>query len=61
MCIANHRELTAAPESNHLNGAAAEIAERIWQTAGSNMTGQASAIAQDTQGPWRGLSKSTFP
>ena len=57
--IAKYPELTAPPESNHLNSAAAEIAERIWQSAGpvsgSNVSGQAA------QGPWRGLSKSTFP
>jgi len=63
--IARHPELTALPESNHLNGAALEIAERIWRSAGpiggSNMSGQSSAGPQATQGPWRGLSKSTFP
>ena len=63
--IARHPELTAPPESNHLNGAAMEIAERIWRSAGpiggSNMSGQSSAGPQATQGPWRGLSKSTFP
>ena len=63
--IARHPELTAPPESNHLNGAAVEIAERIWRSAGpiggSNMSGQSPAGPQATQGPWRGLSKSTFP
>ncbi|MEC7747926.1 MAG: acetyl-CoA carboxylase biotin carboxylase subunit, partial [Chloroflexota bacterium] len=63
--IARHPELTAPPESNHLNGAAAEISERIWRSAGpiggSNMSGQLSAGPQATQGPWRGISKSTFP
>ena len=63
--IARHPELTAPPESNHLNGAAMEIAERIWRSVGpiggSNMSGQSSAGPQATQGPWRGLSKSTFP
>ena len=60
--IARHPELTAPPESNHLNGAGLEIADRIWRSAGaiggSNMSGQSSA---GPQGPWRGLSKSTFP
>ena len=63
--IARHPELTAPPESNHLNGAALEIADRIWRSAGaiggSNMSGQSSAGLQATHGPWRGLSKSTFP
>ena len=63
--IAKHPELTAPPASNHLNAAAAAIAERIWQSSGpisgNNMSGQASAITRGTQGPWRGLSKSTFP
>jgi acetyl/propionyl-CoA carboxylase alpha subunit len=66
--IAKHPELTAPPESNRLNGAAAEIAERIWQSgspiSGTNMSGQGSTSPQNiqnTQGPWRGLSKSTFP
>ena len=59
--IAQHPELTAAPESNHLNAAAAQIAEHIWNSSANNLAGQGTTALQDTQGPWRGLSKSTFP
>jgi len=59
--ISNHPELTAAPEPGDFTGAATEIAELFWQTNGNNAPGQASATPRETQGPWRGLSKSMFP
>ncbi len=59
--IAKHPELTDAPEPGDINGAAAEIAELFWQTNENNTSSQASATPRETQGPWRGLSKSTFP
>ena len=59
--IAKYPELTAAPGPGDINGAAAEIAELFWQTNGNNTSGQVSATPRETQSPWRGLSKSTFP
>jgi acetyl/propionyl-CoA carboxylase alpha subunit len=59
--IAKYPELIAAPGPGDINGAAAEIAELFWQTNGNNTSGQVSATPRETQSPWRGLSKSTFP
>jgi len=59
--IGNHPELTAPPENGQLNGAAAEIAERIWQTNGGSSAVRATATAEITLSPWHGLSKSTLP
>ena len=59
--IVKNPDLTAAPEPGDINGAAAEIAELFWQTNGNSAAGQVSAAPRETQGPWRGLAKSTFP
>jgi len=59
--ISKHEELTAAPGVAQLNGAAAEIAERIWQTNGNGSASRGAVPAQATQSPWHGLPKSTFP
>ena len=67
--IAKHPELTAAPEPGRLSGAAAGIAERVWQSGrsfggsfdGNNAVGQAAGTLKDMQGPWSGLPKTTFP
>jgi len=60
--IGKYRELTAPPESASLSGAAAQIAERFWQSAGpASGKGRGAATLQDMPGPWQGLPKSTFP
>jgi acetyl/propionyl-CoA carboxylase alpha subunit len=59
--IGKNPELTAATEASALNEAAAEIAERIWQTNGAGAAGRAATSSQQPQGPWSGVSKSTFP
>jgi len=59
--ISKHDELTAPPEAVHLNKAAADIAERIWEANGSSSTRRGAIPTQVTPGPWHGLPKSTFP
>jgi len=60
--IGKYQELTSPPESASLSGAAAQIAERFWQSSGPvSGKGRGSATLQDMPGPWQGLPKSTFP
>jgi len=59
--IPKHPELTAASGPSPMNAAAAEIAELFWQSNGSKAAGRAVSTTQDIPGPWRGLSKNTFP
>ena len=59
--IGNHPNLTAPPETSRLNGAAVEIAERIWQSNGNGSSARGTVTTQAAQGPWQGLPKSTFP
>ena len=59
--IGKHPELTAPLDAAHLNGAAAEIAELIWQSSGSSAAGRPSTRAEVRPSPWHGLAKSIFP
>jgi acetyl-CoA carboxylase biotin carboxylase subunit len=59
--IDKHPELTVAPEYAPLSAAAAEIAERFWQSNGSNTPRRSTDAPLDVQGPWRGLPKAIFP
>ena len=60
--IGKYQELTSPPESAILSGAAAQIAERFWQSAGrASGKGRGAATFQDMPGPWQGLPKSTLP
>ena len=59
--IDKHPELTAAPGPGRLNGAAAEIAGRIWQSGGTTTLRGVGETIRDVAGPWRGLPKTTFP
>jgi len=59
--IDKNPELTAAADESMLNSAAAEIAERIWQTNGAGAAGRRVTSSEQPQGPWSGLPKSTFP
>ena len=59
--ISKHPELTAPPKRDHLDGAAAEIAELFYQADRNSTSGQASTAQLRTQGPWSGLPKSMFP
>ena len=59
--IGKYPELTAAPESAPLSDAAAEIAERFWQSNGNNTGRRAGEAPLDSPGPWQGLPKTIFP
>ncbi len=59
--IGRHPDLTAAPEYAPLSAAAAEIAERFWQSNGSNTARRPADTPLDVPGPWRGLPKAIFP
>ena len=59
--IDKHPELTLAPDSALLSAAAAEIAERFWQSHGGNAARRPAGAPLDVPGPWRGLTKAIFP
>ena len=59
--IEKHPELTVAPETPTLSAAAAEIAERLWQSKGNNTARRSTGAVVDSPGPWRGLPKAIFP
>jgi len=59
--IAKHPELTEAQDATPLSEAAAEIAERFWQSSGNNTSRRPADAAVDAPGPWSGLTKAVFP
>jgi len=59
--IGNYPELTVAEKAAPLSAAAAEIAERFWQSNGYNNARRTGETPLDRPGPWRGLQKTLFP
>ena len=59
--IDKHPELTVAPEHAPFSAAAAEIAERFWQSNGNNANQRSTSAPLEAPGPWSGLTKAVFP